>query len=82
MEEIRYLGIFVSCSKAFSKSKKFSVCFFPPSSLLPKSPKLMPVNTISFTPLLASACASVTTFSMRSLLLFPRAIGMVQKVQL
>jgi hypothetical protein len=52
-------------------------------ALLPKSPKLTPVSTISLvSPRMASACTVSIVFSTVSLRLRPRAMGMVQKEQL
>ena len=74
MDDILNRSIPSTSSNAFTKSKKV---YFP---LSPKSPMFTPVSTISLVPVSAMRFAFSTTFSTVSLLLAPRANGIVQKV--
>ena len=75
IEEILNLSIHSKSSKAIIKSKKVTSRF---PFLNPKSPIFTPVKTISFIPLSAISLAALTTFSMVSERLAPRAKGIVQ----
>jgi hypothetical protein len=75
IEEILNRSIPSILSSAFVSSKKFS------SLLCPKSPILTPVRTTSLTSVAAIFLASTMVWAILAFLLFPRANGMVQKVQ-
>ena len=75
IEDILNRSIPSILSSAFVSSKKFS------SLPCPKSPILTPVRTTSLTSVAAIFLASIMVWAMLAFLLFPRANGMVQKVQ-